>query len=89
MVPKSLNRRHFPLARERNVLIGPPKRKLPGCLEHRIFALSKRKPAFGQRSTKGAAIRIFLEPIWDRTSLAYRQAAGPEFIANGIFTAGS
>jgi hypothetical protein len=67
------NRRHFPLARERDVLIGPPKRKLPACLEHRIFAVSKRKLAFGQRSTKGAAIRIFLEPIWDRPNLAYRQ----------------
>jgi hypothetical protein len=67
------NRRHFPPERERDVLIGPPKRKLPACLEHRIFAVSKRKPAFGQRSTKGAAIRIFLEPIWDRPRLAYRQ----------------
>src|SRR5260221_14620525 len=44
------------------ILIGPPKRKRFPCLEPRIFAVIKCKPAFGERSPKGAAIGIFHEP---------------------------
>ena len=43
-------------------LIGPPKRKRFPCLEPRIFPVIKCKPAFAERSAKGAAIGVFLEP---------------------------
>jgi hypothetical protein len=43
-------------------LIGPPQRKRFPCLEPRIFPVVKCKPAFGERSAKGAAIGVFLEP---------------------------
>jgi len=45
-----------------HVLIGPPQRKRFADLEPRIFAVIKRQPALGERSTKGSAIGIFLEP---------------------------
>src|SRR6267378_3279564 len=45
-----------------HVLIGPPNRKRFARLEPRIFAVIKCKPAFGRRSTKGAAVGIILEP---------------------------
>jgi len=43
------------------LLIGPPQRKRFTSLEAGVFAVIKRQPAFVNRSTKRAAVRIFLE----------------------------
>jgi len=46
---------------EKVSLIGSRKRKYLACLKTRIFAVSKRKPIFSERSAKGPTVRILLE----------------------------
>jgi len=73
-----------------HVLVGPPKRKRFARLESRIFPVIKCKPAFGQRSTKRAAIGIILEPqSFERAEKLGRYQLDNEAILVAVFLGGN